>query len=186
MWSLRKINPMVRAVGTMGAVAALVGGITFADLNSNQVALTNNTLVSATAQLQIGSNAEAFNNNSVAGMNSTLTPGVPSSFTFFLKNNGQAPLNITASVPTSGNNSDIPYSDITLSFDCGNGPVTFTLDAWAAGSAAIPGNPLGSNATWTCSETATLASSYSGQGGQSVKAFKVNFVGNQVAVVNNQ
>jgi hypothetical protein len=44
MVSIRSINPMVRAVGTMGAVAAVVGGITFAALTSNTVALSPNTL----------------------------------------------------------------------------------------------------------------------------------------------
>jgi len=179
MWSLKSINPMVRAVGTMGAVAALAGGITYASLQSNTVALTNNTLVSATAELQIGSNAEAFSSTSVAGMNSTLTPGVPSSFTFYLKNNGGVPLNITANVPTIVSSSAVPASQVSLSFDCGGGPVTFTLDAWAAGSAVIPGGPLTAGSTWTCTEKATLSSGYSGAGGAAVTPYDVNFVGNQ-------
>lgn len=179
MFGLRKINPMVRAIGTMGAIVAVAGGVTFATLNTNTVALTSNQLVSATAALQIGSNSQAFSNNSVDGINATLTPGVLSSFTFYLKNNGQAAMNITANVPTDVSNSNIPASDITLAFDCGNGPVSYTLDQWAAGSAVIPGGALGPGATWTCSETATLSSSYSGQGGETVKTFKVNFVGNQ-------
>ena len=179
MLSLSKINPLARAIGTMGAIAGLVGAVTFANLQSNTVALSPNTLTSATANLQIGNNAEAFNNTSVSGITATLTPGTPSSFTFYLKNNGQSNMNITAHVPTDFSTSPIPASDITLSFDCGSGPVTFTLDAWAAGSAAIPGNPLGAGSTWTCSETATLASSYGGPGGQAVTPFDVDFVGNQ-------
>jgi len=39
MLKLRHINPMVRAIGTMGAVAALVGGVTFAQQTSNTVML---------------------------------------------------------------------------------------------------------------------------------------------------
>jgi len=180
MISIRKINPMARAIGTMGAVAALVGGITFAALQSNTVALSSNTLSSATAALQIGSNSESYSDTAVAGMTATLVPGVPSSpFTFYLKNNGQSDMNITAHVPTDVSSSTIPASDITLSLDCGGGPVSFTLDAWHAGSAAIPGNPLTASNTWTCTETATLASSYSGGGGESVTPFDVQFVGNQ-------
>lgn len=180
MLSIRKINPMARSIGTMGAVAALVGGITFANLNTNTVALSPNTLTSATASLQVGSNAEAFNDVSVAGMTSTLVPGVPSTpFTFYLKNNGQSDMNITAHVPTNFTGSVVAPSDVTLSLDCGGGPVAFTLDAWAAGSAAIPGNPLTAGNTWTCTETATLAASYGGSGGQAVTPFDVQFVGNQ-------
>jgi hypothetical protein len=62
MLHLRNINPMVRAVGTMGAVSALVGGITFAQLTSNTVALSPNTLSTGTANLEIG--ALGRNNNS--------------------------------------------------------------------------------------------------------------------------
>jgi len=45
MLNLRTMNPMVRAVGTMGAVSVLVGGITFASLTSNMVALTPSNLI---------------------------------------------------------------------------------------------------------------------------------------------
>jgi hypothetical protein len=54
MLHLHNINPMVRAVGTMGAVSALVGGITFAQLTSNTVALSANTLSTGSANLEIG------------------------------------------------------------------------------------------------------------------------------------
>ncbi len=67
MFTIHKINPMVRAVGTMGAVAALVGGITFANLTSNTVALTPNNLTSATAALQIGPNCSTLNSSSTPG-----------------------------------------------------------------------------------------------------------------------
>lgn len=54
MLHLRNINPMVRAVGVMGAVGALVGGITFAQLTSNTVALSSNTLSTGSVNLEIG------------------------------------------------------------------------------------------------------------------------------------
>ena|SRR5579871_3882659 len=179
MINIRKMSPMVRSIGTMGVVAGLVGAVTFANLQSNVVALDPNTLDSATASLEIGSNAEAFTHTSVTGINATLVPGIPQSFTFYLKNDGQSDMNVTASVPTNVSGSPVPASDISLSFDCGSGPVTFTLAAWSGGSAAIPGNPLTAGNTWTCSETATLSSSYSGSGGQAVTPFRVEFVGNQ-------
>ena len=54
MLSLRNINPMVRSIGTMGAVVALVGGVTFANLQSNAVALSPNNISTGTASIQIG------------------------------------------------------------------------------------------------------------------------------------
>ncbi|GEM_PF-1622949 len=63
MLNLRNINPMVRAVGTMGAVAALTTGITFAQLTSNTVALSSNTLSTGSANLEIGAVGSHHNNN---------------------------------------------------------------------------------------------------------------------------
>jgi hypothetical protein len=64
---------MVRAVGVMGAVSALVGGITFAQLTSNTVALSPNTLSTRSGgsggggnSLQIGA---VSNNNNNGGNN---------------------------------------------------------------------------------------------------------------------
>ena len=180
MVNIRKTSPMFRAIGTMGVVAGLVGAVTFANLNTNTVALDPNTLASATAHLQIGSNTQAFSDTSVTGMTANLVPGVPSApFTFYIKNTGQANMNVSAHVNTDFTLSDVSPSDVNLSIECGNGSVAFTLDAWAAGSAAIPGNPLTSGSTWTCTETATLSGSYSGQGGQSLTPFRLEFVGNQ-------
>ena len=67
MFHITKINPMVRAVGTMGAVVALVGGITFASLTSNTVTLADNQLSVTNDILRI-SNGGAFGTN-VTGFN---------------------------------------------------------------------------------------------------------------------
>ncbi len=71
MLHLRNINPMVRAVGVMGAVGALVGGITFAQLTSNTVALSSNTLSTGSVNLEIGalSNRNHQYYNGVNGVN---------------------------------------------------------------------------------------------------------------------
>jgi hypothetical protein len=178
MLKLSNINPVARAVGTMGAIAAIVGGVTFAAFQSNTVALDPNTLTSASAALQIGSNAEAFSGQ-VAGINSDMVPGTPTApFTFYLKNNGEIPLNVSAHIPTVFT-SGIDPTKVTLAFDCGGGPVSFKLSEWAAGSAVIPGGALAAGQTWTCSETATLDASATGSGDEAVQAFRVEFVGNQ-------
>lgn len=180
MVNIRKINPVARAVGTVGVVAGLVGAVTFANLTSNTVALTDNELASATAQLQIGSDAEPFTITSVAGINTDLVPGVPKSFTYYLKNTGDVSMSVKATVPTDVSASTLDPSKVTLSFDCGGGPVSFTMNAWSnGGTATVPGT-IAPNQIWTCSETATLDSGYTGQGGQSMVPFTVNFDGTQI------
>jgi hypothetical protein len=179
MLSIHKLSPMVRAVGTMGAVAALVGGITFAAFTSNTVALTGNTMSTSTAALQI-SNGGAYSTSSVTGFNFTLTPGTPSSpFTFYLDNTGTIPLTLTASTANSPTlASDLIAQNTTLSISCATegGPLSATLSTWGPGTF---GTPLPAGAVDTCTATATLASSFGGSGGGTTPTFDVDFVGNQ-------
>jgi hypothetical protein len=194
MFSIRKISPMVRAVGTMGAVAALVGGITFAQLSSSPVTLTNDTLDSATASLGIGlSTSCTTSSNTQTGMDFTnLLPGVASSpFAFCLTNTGGAstgtPLNLTISTPTTDNIGNIPFGDVTLAVTCGGAgtddgsAVNFsaTLSSINNNPTSLSGNALsntpGSN-VWTCQATATLANSVTTSGG-TVTPFELDFVG---------
>lgn len=181
MLSLHKINPMVRAVGTMGAVAALVTGVTFANLTSNTVALTNNTLSTATASLVIGSTSDCtdVSTTSVPGMSFTnLIPGQTSApFTFCLGNTGTIPLNVTAQIPQDLSSSSLDPSKVTLNITCGGGTITKTLADLHTSAWAFPSNPLSASGTWSCTATATLDSSVTGG---SVNPFTINFVGTQV------
>jgi hypothetical protein len=175
MFSIRKINPMVRAVGTMGAVVALAGGITFA-LTTNTTTLASSTFTSGTPLLQVSNNGSTFA-DSANGPNDTLTPGKAQAYTFYLKNNDTNPLTITASVPTNVSGSTVPAADVTITLNCGSGDVTFPLSSWSGGSAAIPGTIAGSS-TATCTQTVTLASTYS-NAGDAVTPYDFNFVGNE-------
>jgi hypothetical protein len=181
MFKLHKINPMVRAVGTMGAVMAVVGGVTFASLQSNTVALTDNTLVSATAHLQIGGtngdSCAGASDGPQAGMSfSGLVPGVQSAaFPFCLSNTGDIPLNVTTGIPTVFTGT-IPPSDVTLDMTCGDGGTSSgTLSAYTGGT---PLGTLANGATTDCNAKVTLSPSYVGSGG-SVTPFEIDFVGNQ-------
>jgi hypothetical protein len=162
----------------MGAIAALVGGVTFAALQTNTVALTNNTLSSGTPLLQIGTDVTPFG-TSAPGINDTLNPGIPKSFTFYLKNNDTQELTITASVPTVFDSGVIPGNKVTMALDCGAGSVSFTLDQWSGGSAAIPGT-ISAGSSATCHEVLTLDSTYSATG-DALKPFDINFVGNETS-----
>jgi hypothetical protein len=181
-----KISPMVRAIGTMGAVAALVGAVTFAQLTSNTVALSPNTLSTATASLAIGSGTSCpggATTGSVPGFNNVkLTPGVTSAqLPFCLENNGDIPLDLTVAIPQSAFTGDtgVPPSAVTLDITCANGGHSSgTLDQYTGGTPlGSLSNAGGSNIT-NCNATATLSSSFTGSG-QNVPSFDIDFTGTQ-------
>jgi hypothetical protein len=192
MLSIHKINPMVRAIGTMGAVVALVGGITYAatGLQSQTVKLSPNNLVTASAGLYIGAaTVDTSTCGSVGGGDTTVTPGFttatplvpggsPVNSYFCFDNTGDVPLLVTASIPslptgTAANN-------ITLNVTCtAEGALSLTnstLSSWSGGTftTALPAGEQD-----TCTASATLSNSYSGTGGETVPSFDIDFVGNQ-------
>lgn len=180
MFSIRNINPVVRAVGTMGAVAALVGGVTFATLNSNQVALGPNTLTAATTKLAIGPTNCGTTAQTQAGFTGvTLSPGQSSTVSFCLDNTNGTPLNLTSSVLSSAGDATAlttssETSATTLVVDCGSlGTASGTLDSFSDQAFA---NPLAANTAINCTATATLSSSYSGTGA-AIPSFDVVFTG---------
>ncbi len=187
MLKLSKINPMARAIGTMGAIAALVGGITFAALSSNTVALTNNQLSSATTTLAIADGSVATTGcagagNTAPGMNFTganaLTPGQTSpAFPFCIKNTGTIPLNLTVSINQNAFNGDtgIQPGDVTLNITCDSGSSSGTLNQYTGGT---PLGAIAAGATDNCNATVQLASTVS-TSNASVPAFDISFVGNQ-------
>jgi len=176
---------MVRAIATMGAIAALVGGVTFAALTSNTVALSPNTLSSATASLAIGpgtSCPELAGNGPVQGFNNVkLVPGTTSApLPFCLENNGDIPLNLTVAIPQAAFNGDtgVPPSAVTLDITCDNGGHSNgTLDQYTGGTPLGTLSNTGTNIA-KCNATATLASTYT-ESGKTVPSFDIDFVGNQ-------
>ena len=87
---------ITRAVGVIGATIALVTGVTFAQLTSNTVTLTNNTLASATAQLQIKSGGGFDITDTGFDFGKLISGGAASSLHGFqLKNTGEVNMNIT-------------------------------------------------------------------------------------------
>jgi hypothetical protein len=187
MVQLRKINPMVRAVGTMGAVAAVAGGITFAALTSNTVALSANTLSSATAHLLIGTGGSGgedttcsnTSDKAIQGMNLKLVPGQKSDdFDFCLKNDGDVPLDITSSIAAADLfESPIPASGVMLDITCDNeGAVNASLAQFVSGAQSL--GTLDADDSTNCTANATLKADYDGSG-KTVKPFTLNFVGTQ-------
>lgn len=186
MISIHKINPMARAIGTMGVVAAVVGGITFAQtgLTSQTVALSPNNLSTATAGLYIAAgntcNGEGGSGDTTATtglQDSSLIPGgSAATVSFCLDNTGGVPLNVTASipqVPISG----VAASDTTLTVTCNTeGTLSATLSNWGPGTFSTP---ILAGTYDNCTASAALSNSYTGVGGDVIPQFDINFIGNQ-------
>lgn len=189
MLSVRKINPMARAIGTMGVVAALVGAVTYAASNSNTVALTNNDLRAATTTLKIGLTQDCSDGaNHQQGMSfQNLVPGVTSgSYSFCIENQGNTPLALTANIPGTVTSTDpsLNPNDITLHFLCGvGGSYTGAVDASSnLGNLTTTPLPFGtlnnsSNNVYDCTVTATLASGTSPVSGAKINSFDIDWVG---------
>jgi len=183
MLHLRNINPMVRAVGTMGAVSALVGGITFANLTSNTVALSPNTLATASAALAIGAGTTCptGDTTSTPGF-TTATPLVPGgsavTTNFCLTNTGNIPLLVTASIPTTPPGT--AAGDTTLSINCTTeGNLTSNSQKLSVFTPTAFTNALPAGASDNCTASASLSGGYTGAGGETIPSFDIDFIGNQ-------
>lgn len=183
MFKLHKINPMARAIGTMGAVVALAGGITYAAMQSNTVALSPNNLVTATAALAIGNGTTCPGGDTTSTTGFTnankLVPGGPAvTKAFCLDNTGDIPLTVSVSIPTLPTGPAATAT--TLSMSCTTeGTLTNNTQTLAsfATTAFVVALPAGTQDN--CTASATLSNSYSGSGNEAIPAFDLNFVGNQ-------
>lgn len=102
------VNPVVRSVGVISAVAVLVGGVTFAALQS-RATLTDNTISSASANLLVDGNVDGqFNEEEPGFAFEGIVPGVTPSeaHEFALQNNGDAGMKVKAMVVYNGENGE--------------------------------------------------------------------------------
>lgn len=98
MSRLNNISPFLRAVGVIGAVTAIVTGITFAQLGG-KASLIGTTINSASGGLNIWSGSTWVTSTpgfAIAG----LIPGTGVNEKVYLQNNGGVPEAITAMIPT--------------------------------------------------------------------------------------
>lgn len=117
----RDLKVVVKSVMVVAAVVAIVSGVTFAALQSQQDILTGNTIETATANLVV-SKDDIHYANSQAGFDfSGLVPGgaaMPiTGNSFYLKNSGQTRLTLkmaVSSVPSNPNNVDLSKVNVLL------------------------------------------------------------------------
>lgn len=93
------ISPVTRAIGVFSAVAVVVGGVTFAALQSSAT-LTDSSISTANAELQVYNFDTAQYASTAPGFTITdLIPGSGVEKSFYLRNNGETALNVSARVP---------------------------------------------------------------------------------------
>jgi hypothetical protein len=114
MQSIATINPLVRAIGVISAVAILVTGITMAAFTTNTVAIEGSTLTAATDTLQIW-NGTSFGTDPAPGFDVSLSPGTESEKQpFYLKNTSGSELNIAVSATATV--TDIDATGVEVKF----------------------------------------------------------------------
>lgn len=185
-----RINPVLRAVLVIGVVMAFVTSITYAALQS-QATLTNNTISTASADLQLW-DGDSFE-STAPGFNITdLVPGTPSDpQNFYFKNNGSAPLDITARIPSAPTTNGIgDFSKVYVTIDCqadaspaintnmaaliaGEVSLDVTLPAGAQGVIGETDNPANCSAVFDIDPTTVSGSS------ASIGSFDLRFTGVQ-------
>ncbi len=184
MGRFSKFNPIARAVGVIGATAALVTGVTFATLQSNTIAIGPNNITTGNAALQI-----AAGGNCVDGVYGTSIPGftvadmtsstdVPA-IDFCLKNNGDVALSIFSWIPE---NVTVATASgyITLDISCTLiGNKSATLNTYYAVGQTFTDSPLNSGEAVGCTADLSLSNTYPGSGGETVPTFNINFNGNE-------
>lgn len=137
---------LARTVAVVGAVMVLVGGVTFAALQSERSVLKGNTISTATAGLQLSSDGEHFSNLANGFNFSGIMPGHRSpTWNVYLKNTGQTRLNVRFGVGRNIDNPDgvnLANVKILVALQGGGGETEFPLDQLTSTS-HIGGVPLG-------------------------------------------
>jgi hypothetical protein len=148
MLRINHINPVLRATGVIGVVAAMVTGVTFAALNS-QATLTSNTVSTATVGLEVGKTVADLGTTAPGFDVNGLVPGTGVDQDFYLRNTGDTPLDISAHVPTlpaapEGGYGFTGWDNLTVKLTgeaCAE-VVTTNLQELNAGEVQLPCNPL--------------------------------------------
>ncbi len=131
-----RLKALVRAFGVLASLVVVVGGVTYAALQTQPVKLTGNTIETANANLQISTDGTNFA-SSLAGFDfANIVPGgqaVPQGgYTFTLKNGGGTPLALKFAVTTTPSNPanvDLSKVNVILTPVSGGTAQSFNLEA---------------------------------------------------------
>jgi len=145
-------RPLIRAAALVIAFAALVTGVTFAALQSQQATLTGNSIQSASADLRIGTSASTFASSRTGFNFQDVVPGGPAmpadGFNFWLKNYGSAPLSLKlalGSTPVNTTNVDLTKVSVQVTRVDTNVTQTASLQTLTEPTGLVLTDPLASN-----------------------------------------
>ncbi len=148
-WNL----PWLRSAWVLAVVFIILTGVSFAAFQSQNAALTGNTITSATADLRIGTSSTSFSTSRVGYSFTDVVPGGSSypagGNSVFLKNYGTSTLNIKAAInstPSNLNNVDLTKVFIHLTRADNSYSASFSLkslvDSYSGGGLII-GDTIG-------------------------------------------
>ncbi len=178
-----QVSPLIRATLVISAVAVLVGGVTFAALQS-QASVMGNTVSSVTADLLVDGNGDNTFSDAEPGFNfANIVPGKsPSSVgTFKLRNNGDVSLNVRASVAgeLEVNPTELDTSKVRFAFVSTAGNVDVTLADLTAPEGVEFLNNLEADASGSVDYSVTVSIDEDAFDGEkaSVESFNLVFTG---------
>lgn len=139
----KNFKALLHATAIMAAFAVVVGGVTFAALQSQHDTLAGNTVETATAHLLISTDGTTYGDSHAGFDFNNLVPGgqaVPTSgYSIYLRNDGGTSLALklaVSSVPSNPNNVDLSKVNVLLTtVGSGNGAQSFSLQSLMTASA---------------------------------------------------
>lgn len=150
MLKTQSISPVVRAILVVGAVAALVTGVTFAALDS-EATLTDNRLASATAGLQVDNTDDDTNPGGATDVGFEFAGLVPGAeflnpgHNFKLTNDGDADLRVKVKVSGAVSTGTIDKTKVHFQFEnltntgASANPIVYTLAELETAGQWLPG-----------------------------------------------
>lgn len=181
MVNIRKINPVMRAAGVIGAVSVLAVSVTFAALTSNSVVLADSKFSTQSASLQIW-DGDSYDVAAPGFAANELALSTPSSeSTFWLKNNGTAALTVSGLGSLGSYSGFVDFGQVNVhirNITAGGTEYDYSFAQLLDGTPdALPGNPLAPGAENQYGVTVTINPSAVSGSSASVTGFDWTFTG---------
>jgi hypothetical protein len=167
MKRVKGVSPLVRVASIISIILAMVTGVTYAALQSQNVKLSGNSIQSATANLLIGTSLGSMGNSSVGFTFPNVEPGgaaVPAAGNvFYLKNSGTTDLTLHMSIDQFSNSGNVDLMKVhiilTPTSGAGGSPQMLSLgaliDAYNSGGVNL-GLKIASNTSASYEVRATM------------------------------
>ncbi len=180
---MKLLVAFARTAAIIGAVGVVVVGATLAlDGNAPHGILSANEVSAASADLQVGPDANNLSNSFPGFKFNNMIPGHTSdAFSFTLKNNGLVSLAVTARIPTDLTGSSLPPDKVVLKIDnsSNGGNIGPTIADLVAGDQPLAFGTLSPGQVKNFIIHATMSPTLTGQGPFSLKPFDLVFTGTQ-------